>query len=292
MMPLHEAQRFLRVALASHYPPEEVRAIERRLLGWILNLSPSELLLSSGQEPLSPEQEEQLRVAITRLAAHKPIQYIIGTAPFGEFTLEVAPGVLIPRPETEELAHHIMQQYRGEKVSFLDIATGSGCLALFLALTLSPCEGYAFDISESALTVAERNRQRYTRELGKNSLHLFQADMCCPETVLSHVAPIDFMVSNPPYIAPFEQADMQPNVLNYEPHEALFAPKEDPIFFYRALARLAKALKFTARPKLFAEINPLFASETQAVFLSEGPFTQARLIQDLSGRDRFIEAWR
>ncbi|MBC7890824.1 MAG: peptide chain release factor N(5)-glutamine methyltransferase, partial [Sphingobacteriaceae bacterium] len=202
-------------------------------------------------------------------------------------TFRVTPATLIPRPETEELVHSVLRevnnfQSRGEPFSILDIGTGSGCIAVTLALELPNTVISAWDISEKALAVARQNAER----LGAKVRFEQQDALNFHSSLLtSHFS---LLVSNPPYVARAEAAAMQPNVLDHEPHLALFVPDEDPLVFYRAIARMgAEAL--VSGGLVFVEINERFGAETAAVFVENG-FASAKVLQDLSGKDRFVRA--
>lgn len=187
--------------------------------------------------------------------------------------------VLIPRPETEALVDLIVDEKK-DKPSILDVGTGSGCIAISLALEVPNAKVVALDVSQEALLIAKEN----AKLLQANVLFI-QADFLSEASTLSE---IDFLVSNPPYVMQKEKESMHPNVLNFEPHQALFVEDHDPLIFYKALAEKGqKALK--KEGKVFAEINPLLASETKLVFETFG-YRDTTLIRDLEGKDRFVVA--
>lgn len=221
-----------------------------------------------------PDREvEPLREDVTRLLAGEPLQYVIGKAQFCGRDFNVSPAVLIPRPETEELVA-AAKSLAGGGARILDLCTGSGCIAWTLALDLMDVDVTALDISEAALEVARTQP--------------FDADVCFVKGDLlgecSLDGPFDLIVSNPPYIMEKERAQMRRNVLDYEPGLALFVPDEDPMLFYRAIARWSKRL-LAPGGSGFVEINE---TEGAAVLETFGEFSDVRLEKDLSGRDRFV----
>jgi len=193
----------------------------------------------------------ELERMMLRLERNEPVQYVLGKAYFGSDIYEVTPDVLIPRPETEALCRWIVEETRDEK-RLLDCCTGSGCIAITLQKRCPQLSVDAYDLSNAALDVARRNAERLQQDI-----HLFRMDALNP--VLAK-GKYDIIVANPPYICEQEKRDMRPNVLWFEPHEALFVPDNDPLRFYMAITRYAvDALNTGGR--LYFEINPLFVEE-------------------------------
>jgi release factor glutamine methyltransferase len=192
--------------------------------------------------------------------------------------------VLVPRPETEELVKLIIDEAstHSESFSIIDIGTGSGCIAVTLKKKLPRCHVYALDVSEEALAVAKQNAARHDCDI--NFLHL---DILSAEDVAKLPA-CSVIVSNPPYVTPAEKSGMHANVLDYEPHLALFTPSDDPLLFYRAIAEAARQ-KLKPAGKAFVEINESFGPETCIVFQNAG-FTDVQLKQDMQGKDRMVIA--
>ena len=220
---------------------------------------------------------------IRRLQKNEPIQYIIGIENFGGLTFEVNPNVLIPRPETQELVAWIVEDCQsGKSVRILDIGTGSGCIPVTLAKQLSEAEVESWDISEGALEVASRNCERNGVKVLLRQKDVLNAE---PEGKL-----YDVIVSNPPYITNKEKVDMEANVLDWEPSLALFVPDEDPLLFYRKIARLGCEI-LKEGGSLYFEINRAYGQET-ALMLNELGYNQIELKKDSWGNDRMIKAKR
>ena len=214
----------------------------------------------------------------------EPVQYVLGEADFGGKTFLVEPGVLIPRPETYELCEWVLEE-RG--INILDIGTGSGCIAITLALGIPEAKVTAWDISDKALKIAAENAKR-----ANVNVSFEQVDILAPLPFTLHPSPLtyDIIVSNPPYILNKERARMERNVLDYEPELALFVPDDDPLLFYHAIARYAiRVLKPDGR--LFFEINPLCINDLQQMLNNEG-FSHTEVRNDQFDKQRFIKAWR
>jgi len=243
----------------------------------------------ASESPLDEGKEEQFWEAVERLLHHEPIQYILGHAPFGALDLFVAPGVLIPRPETEELCATIVERHRGQKgLHILDLGTGSGCIALYLAQMLPQAEVFALEKSDQAVAIAQRNFDR--SGLGSSTPQLLRGDMLEVGSWASSLPPLDIIVSNPPYIQPTEAVTMEPHVLEHEPHLALFAPEADPLLFYRAICQAAARLPMQPSAHIYLELNALLAEDTLAIFAEAPHILSASLLPDLSGKSRFLTA--
>ena len=265
------------------YPEDEARWIGRFVFEEKYGFSHADLLM--GRET-SIDENELLELQ-RRLLTGEPVQYVVGLAPFGGRLFKVTPAVLIPRPETLWLCNAVSGYH-----NVLDIGTGSGCIAITIALAekkedrVSPCESVAkltaWDISSEALDVARANAERLHADVTFE-----QQDALCPP---DDVARWDAIVSNPPYICEQEKTMMEHNVLNFEPHLALFVPDDDPLLFYRAIGQYAvKAMCPDGR--LFLEINPLYAHAICDMLLAQG-FTNAHIHQDDNQKDRYIVAWK
>ena len=240
-----------------------------------------------------------------RLEKGEPVQYVIGTADFCGRQFHVAPGVLIPRPETAELCRwitshgdrHSVRSNLTECLSpceVIDIGTGSGCIAITLALEIPKAKVTAWDISDEALHIAKENAKALDAEVifeKKDILNIIP-EQSSPTRSLSHLSPLtskyDIIVSNPPYICDKEKELMEKNVLEHEPHLALFVPDNDPLLFYRAIAKYAiDALKPDGM--LFFELNPIYAENTESLLLDLG-FKHTELKKDQYGKLRFLKA--
>ncbi|MDD7317309.1 MAG: peptide chain release factor N(5)-glutamine methyltransferase [Prevotella sp.] len=264
--------------LRQRYDDGEARAVARYLLEVGCNM-PLTDILSGGTERLP---EDELKEKIGRLVAGEPVQYVVGTAEFCHRRFHVAPGVLIPRPETEDLCRLITTAHRPPlttRRSILDIGTGSGCIAITLALDLPDTDVEAWDISPEALKIAGQNAEKHGANVAFGNVDILTAPA---------LGQWDIIVSNPPYIVPSESEGMEEHVLRHEPGIALFAPEDNPLLFYRAIAGYA-ARTLTPEGKLFFEINPLFATQLEAL-LGETGFSDIAIINDRFGRKRFATA--
>ena len=277
--------------LTALYDEGEAKAIARMVFEVCLGMRYADMLV--GEEC----KEEQVAVAeeiLSRLLKGEPVQYVTGRAMFCDREFTVAPGVLIPRPETEELTQRIYswarEQYPDDKsLTILDCCTGSGCIAISLALDLPGSEVWAFDISEAALAIARRN----ARGLGAK-VNFFEADALEMEGIGHGFDQLtnrgfDIIVSNPPYVCEWEKQDMERNVLEYEPHEALFVPDDDAVKFYKAIGRFA-AKRLKKDGDLWFETNFNYADEIACFLLSEG-FGKAEVITDCFGKKRYVHAY-
>lgn len=223
------------------------------------------------------EASYDLETVLNRLEKREPLQYVFGHTDWRGLRLALSSATLIPRPETAELADLVCAQKAERTLTVLDIGTGSGCIAIAIKKTHPEWEVFACDISAEALKIAEQN----ARDNGVE-VHFFQADILA-ENPLSRT--FDIIVSNPPYICEEEKATMDENVLAYEPASALFVPNDDPLLFYRAIARLR------ACEHLFFEINERFGRET-ADMLKEENYYNIQIINDICGKERIVSASR
>ena len=235
---------------------------------------------------LTEEECIVLEKTMLRLEQGEPVQYVLGVAEFCGRRFHVEPGVLIPRPETGELCRWISQKNRPSVTSqILDVGTGSGCIAITLALEIPEAKVTAWDISEEALRIAQKNAEALEAEV------TFEKRDALDHSLLTnhYSLPLwDVIVSNPPYVCQKEAAGMERHVLEHEPHLALFVPDDDPLRFYRAIAKYA--LK-TLKPNglLYFELNPLYARETEAMVRRIG-FAETEIKQDMFGKQRFLKA--
>ena len=274
--------------LDATYDTNEAKAIVRMVLDVRFALTWTDIICGK-TESLSAGEKRELERMMQRLSTGEPVQYVLGQADFGGRTLHVEPGVLIPRPETYELCQWITEETpphstHGAKLTILDIGTGSGCIACTLAAELTGACVTAWDISDEALRIAEGNARR----LGV-SISFEKTDILNTPSSFLLPSSFDIIVSNPPYICEKERKDMERNVLDYEPELALFVPDDDPLRFYRAIARLAaKALKPDG--KLYFEINPLYAEEMKEMLREEG-FSHTETRNDQFGKQRFTLSW-
>ena len=275
--------------LVCRYGEKEAKAITRYLLEVGYGLSMTDILCGATEQLPPDEMGENLR----RLLKGEPVQYVVGKAEFGGRTFKVTPDVLIPRPETYELCQWIEEieereiEERGERreereYPILDIGTGSGCIAITLALDIPHAQVEAWDISEGALSIARQNVEDLHAHVDFKQVNVLSSlpKQGGPEWV--------FIISNPPYICKKEAASMEQHVLDHEPHQALFVPDEDPLVFYKAIGQYA-CHALANHGCLFFEINPLYATEITKM-LDEMGFFEIETRKDQFGKVRFVRA--
>lgn len=273
----------IRSAIAGIYEEPEASAIAFAIAGHVLGLSRLELSMQR-HDLISHETEEKTTGYVARLLTHEPLQYILGTAHFYGLDLNVNPSVLIPRPETEELVSRIIKEnHHTTGLNILDIGTGSGCIAISLAEFLNCSKVYGLDISEKALDTAHANALKYGQPVKWINADIF-GDKKLPIPAHS----LDLVVSNPPYVLENEKPKMRRNVLDHEPHLALFVPNNNALLYYRRIAEVAAQL-LKPGGKLYFEINEQFAGATVEM-LQQLHYTQAAATQDIFGKDRFVTA--
>lgn len=279
---MKESVAFIKTELQGLYSSSEIQSIVFRILQSVCNKDMQSVLLDKGTK-ISPNEKQRIREIVLALKDNCPLQYILGETEFYGFPFKVAEGVLIPRPETEELVEWVLgciKDVRSNEspVKVLDIGTGSGCIAVSLAKLNSRLQVSALDFSDEALKIAKQNAEANNIEVD-----FFLLDILKEEPFGSW----DVLVSNPPYIVPSEKEAMLPDVLKYEPHSALFVPEENPLLFYERIAEIGlKAL--TKGGVLFFEINPLFTSEMTEMLKTKG-YEDIQLRKDISGKERMIK---
>ena len=277
---VEQAVRTIRTALRPLYPAGEVEGFIRIIFRHLLHYEPVDILLRK-DTVLPGFIPDKIDKVVEELKKSRPVQYIFNEARFHGHDFYVDGSVLIPRPETEELVDIIVDENGLSDLSVLDAGTGSGCIAISLALALKFPEVTAVDISEKALAVARRN----AAALNARNIDFVCCDML---DMPVEVGKYDIIVSNPPYIAESEKAGMDRNVLDYEPSGALFVPDDDPLRFYKALSRFgADALKPGGR--LYFEINSRFPAEIKKM-LDAGGYVDVELLRDMQGLWRFARA--
>ena len=261
------------------YETEEAKAIVRWVLDVRFGLSWADILCGKVSE-LSLDHQKELLSIMLRLEKGEPVQYIIGVADFCGRQFQVAPGVLIPRPETSELCRWTISCRKEAEEKILDIGTGSGCIAITLALEKPEAKVTAWDISDGALSIAKKNANNLGAQVifeEKDALNLQKES-----------GQWDIIVSNPPYIKPQERDGMAKNVLDYEPQLALFAPEDDPIIFYERIGDYAWQC-LNSGGLLFFELNPLTA-EAVGDYLRQLGFSEIEIREDQYGKQRFLKA--
>lgn len=282
---------------AIYQESEEIQAVAQCLLMDILSCTQTDLLMMGKDTSLSDERWGRLLIALDRLSAGEPLQYILGHAYFMHLDLAVAPGVLIPRPETEELVMLIVEDAkrglftsRESGINVLDVGTGSGCIPIALASLLDPAQVRmirTIDVSSEALMIAQTNIDTISHAI---PIIAEQQDLfTLPE--IAETAAYDLIVSNPPYIHPSEAESMTSQVLDWEPHKALFAPERQPTLFYDEIATLVQKGYLKAGGRIYLEINPLYASSTLERMIErigQERIHEAEILHDITGKLRFI----
>ena len=237
--------------------------------------------LTKSELNFESEQLENYFHAVSRLKRGEPIQYILGYTEFFGLKLKVNPNVLIPRPETEELVQWILEDYKdsAQPISIIDLGTGSGCLPITLAKNMPHANLKALDVSKKALELATINSE-------KNNVVI----ECIEQDLLklNQLPHVDVVVSNPPYVRSSEKSKMKENVLNHEPHLALFVESEDPLLFYRKIADLVASAK--EQPKVYLEVSQYLAQDTQQLFQDYG-FKHVELRKDFRGNQRMLKVY-
>ena len=281
---LSATQIYFSNQLQGLFSEREVKTMFEALIKQRLNWSSSDFLLHH-EARLSESDLLFIRSAVKRLLLHEPFQYVIGNTEFYGLSITCAPGALIPRPETEELVDWILEELKGKESKILDIGTGSGCIALALKKNTINSNVWGLDVSETALKIARENALALGLEVG-----FFSQDILSDHPIDFDNQFFDVIVSNPPYIPLNEQVKMDQNVLQFEPHKALFVPDQDPLLFYRVIA--TKSLSFLKNQGvLFFEIHEDFAAEVKELLVELG-FINIELRKDLQGKSRMIRAQR
>lgn len=276
----------VRDRLSNIYEPREAQAIARLLLTKQFSLSTTALYTDS-VDTLTAEQQEDLERTMARLENNEPVQYVLGEADFYDLLFYVNESVLIPRPETEELVSWVINDFKEtpHPIHLLDVGTGSGCIAVTLARELPHAKLTGWDISGAALSVARENARRNRIEAT-----FAQVDVLKQVLEAEQLPLWEAIVSNPPYICRSERASLAANVLDFEPHKALFVVDDDALIFYRALARLAMR-QLKPGGSLYVEINEHFGPETEELFQQTG-LKHIEMRKDAFGRNRMIKAER
>lgn len=267
--------------LSGYYTQSEVSALTRIIATEMLGV-PQMTFFLKDEVTLTDEQETLLYNTINRLQEYEPIQYIQGYSDFCGLSFKVTPATLIPRPETSELVEWIASESSCKAVNILDIGTGSGCIAISLAHKLPESKVTAWDISNAALAVAAENSRNNGTEVTFEHVDILSYE---PKS-----AQFDIIVSNPPYIKENEKSAMHNNVLNWEPHTALFVPDSDPLLFYRTIAKKGLTL-LKPGGTLYFEINRAHGAETVEMLAGLG-YTGIELRKDFADNDRMIKATR
>lgn len=271
--------QYIKNELANTYPETEIQGFIRIIFESLLNLTYTDILLQKDRK-LDVSDFKQIKDIIARLKSHEPIQYILGETEFYELALKVNPAVLIPRPETEELVHWIINSELKSDAQILDIGTGSGCISLALKKNRNAAQVFAVDISEGAIETAKGNAKHNGLEVD-----FFQADILNWKNY--NWPNYDVIVSNPPYVRTCEKLQMEDNVLEYEPDGALFVEDDNPLIFYLTIAEFAQVY-LEENAYLFFEINEYLGVEMKTLLKGLG-YRNIELRKDINDRDRMIK---
>ena len=285
-MTLQELKSKFLIEISELYPKEEILSFFFLLVHHKLKLSRADLAIRPNQIVENSELTFFLN-AINQLKDEEPIQYIIGETEFYGLPFTVDSNVLIPRPETEELVDWILNEFRiqNSELRIIDIGTGSGCIAISLAKHLPKAMVYAVDISKQALQIAKKNANH-----NNVNIHLIKLDILKPNVIqgIDKDLKFDIIVSNPPYVRESEKHEIQKNVLQNEPHQALFVEDANPLIYYDKITDFAK-LHLTTNGVLFLEINQYLGKE-MVTLLQQKKFKNIELRKDIFGNDRMVKA--
>lgn len=279
---IRECLRYISGQITGIYPEEEAKSIAYLILEETLSVSKTELLKKMGLT-LTLSQTDKINDIVSELKKEQPVQYLLGKCSFHDCSILVKPGVLIPRPETEELVHWIIEDFKDVKVSIIDIGTGSGCIAIALAKYLNQASLFAVDNSMISLEVAKESAR-----INKQNIRFFQHDLFSSDPT-QFLTQMDVIVSNPPYVLESEKLQMRRNVIEYEPHNALFVKDDDPLMYYREILNAAEKSLLKEKGFLYFEINEKMGEEI-ILLLKQYNYVHIELRKDLFGKDRMIKA--
>lgn len=262
-------------AIASIYPEREAKAIAQAYLNMVCRVTTLDILLEKTvKEPVN------FAADLSRLAAGVPLQYVTGKAYFFDRLFSLNAATLIPRPETEELVSQVLNLIGNKPTHLLDIGTGSGCIAISLALEAPQAQVSAWDVAKEAIAQAQENADHLGAQVAFKQQDVF--DWSSDQVMW------DVIVSNPPYVLDAEKAEMEAHVLNHEPHAALFVPDEDPLLFYRVIGEMAQ-VRLKPGGFLCFEINRAFGLQNSALAEAQG-FENIQLLKDFHGNHRMLIA--
>jgi len=272
----------IRKELAGIFTKEEIESLIFLIFEKLKGFSRTQFLLFKEEIILNKDELVEIKSIVSRLKNHEPIQYIVGKTEFYGLPFYSLPGVLIPRPETEELVQWIIQENTLTAPTILDMGTGTGCIAISLRKNIEQATVLACDISSVCIETALRNA-----ELNAATVSVFEYDILINIPEISFPE-LDIIVSNPPYVRHTEKLLMEKNVLDYEPELALFVTVEDPLIFYERIADFG-LLHLKYMGLLYFEINEAFGKECVEMLEFKG-FSRINLKKDLNGKDRMIRA--
>ncbi len=277
---IKETFDFFREQLTGYYDIHEINSMLYILFEEYLQINKTDILLYP-EKNISVSQYSKISKAIEDLKNYRPLQYITAKAYFLGMEFIVGPGILIPRPETEELVQWIIDDHLGsDEIEILDIGSSSGCVTICLDKFIDGSKVFGIDINEGSLDVARKNN-----EINKTNVGFSLFDIC-NEAGWDQFQKFDIIVSNPPYVRESEKVFMSRNVLNHEPPEALFVSDDDPLVFYKEILKFSQSHLKTSG-KIYFEINEAFGREMVALLEDKG-FDDVVLRKDINGRDRFV----
>lgn len=271
----------IRKELARVFPREEIDSLIFLIFEKLKGYSRTQFLLA-GEDQLGMDELIEIQRIVSRLKNHEPIQYILGQTEFYGMPFYSVPGVLIPRPETEELVQWIIQENTVLSPTILDIGTGTGCIAISLQKNIHQAKVLAGDISPRCVETALRNA-----ELNASPISVFEFNILNYSQKVSFPS-LDIVVSNPPYVRETEKLLMNKNVLDYEPALALFVPDENPLIFYERIADFAY-IYLNNQGYLYFEINEAFGEQCMEMLQVKG-FANIIIKKDMNGKDRMIRS--
>jgi release factor glutamine methyltransferase len=283
-MTLSEFRSALKDTLQDFYSNSELDQLAKSLLMSRMNLNSTAYLLASEAE-VSDEALEQLRSDVQRLSMHEPLQYVLGNTSFYGLEIQCNPAALIPRPETEELVDWVLTEVQLPSCALIDLGTGTGCIPLAIKAKRPSWQVSAIDVSEDALALARTNALSLALDVQFEA-----ADLLKDFSDLAIKDKFNVVISNPPYIPNADAMSMLPNVLNHEPHLALFVPDSDPLLFYRRIVAFSEQY-LEKEGYVFVEIHEDLSDETSQLFHQAG-FANIELRKDLQGKPRMIKAQR
>jgi release factor glutamine methyltransferase len=292
-MTVKEAKIYIRKKLFDFYPENELSGMIKIIFSDLFRLSSVDLILKE-DETFETKDLRVLKRVIKRLKKNEPLQYIIGFTEFYGLPFTVGSGVLIPRPETEELVDLIIRENSGIKnLRIADIGTGSGCIAVSLAKHLPSPSVFAFDISKKAIETAKTNTLENHVDISfiqtdilNDKLIFIDSENRDASVASEEQLSFDIIVSNPPYVRVSEKEKMADNVLVYEPSSALFVEDDNPLIFYKAIAKFAQKHLFD-KGSIYFEINEAFGKQVKSLLFSYG-FSGVRIVKDINGKDRIV----
>ena len=278
-MRLIEARNHFRTSLKELHTVQECDYYFKMILSSLLDVDPISIALEPNHL-LDSSQQSKLKSVLEDMLIEKPLQYILGEVPFRKLNLKVNPSVLIPRPETEELVGWILEDYAklNQKIDLIDLGTGSGCIALSLKKEQPFFNVHALDIDQPILDVVEQNKEK-----NKLVINCIKGDI---NDLLKLKLKVEVIVSNPPYITPIEKEKIKNNVLNFEPHQALFVPQDNPLMYYQKILEFAGE-NLKSKGRVYFEINPLFEIEMEALIFSFDSYTITKRL-DIFGKIRML----